>query len=106
NKITYVSNYLVNELEEIKQLVDIADIFEAYIEVLHFYDNEFTSLSEKEYMNIFSAKVKERINYDKISFGLIPSENIEKKLETYIREKKTDLLVLSNRKRGPLKSMI
>ncbi len=105
-KITFASNYLATDLFLLEQLVEIAKVFEAKIEILHISDYEFTTLSEKEYMNIFSAKIKDNIGYDKISFQLVYSTNIESRLKSYVNNKETDLLVLSHRKRGPLESLI
>jgi nucleotide-binding universal stress UspA family protein len=96
-KIAYATNYLSTDITALKKLVEFTKKFKASIEVVHIADGECQYACEESYLEKFSKKVKQKISYKAISYQLLIGEEIEKKLEQYIKKEAISLLALSAR---------
>ena len=105
--IVYATEYLDSDIICLQSLVDLANLLEAKIQVVHvsLYQNNIDE--EKERMKLFEAKVCENINCQNISFKLLFGTNIEQRLEGYLEEEKeVDLLVASAHHRNLLDKLL
>src|SRR4030095_8553026 len=101
-KITYATDYDNNDIAVLKELVNVAQKFSAQLNVLHVADGEYSDENEKELMAGFMEKITEKISYYNLSFEILPGKNVEHKLEEYVKQKSTDLMVLSSHHRSVL----
>jgi len=99
-KITYATDYHKSDLTALKEVVKIARLFRAQLNVLHIADGEFTAETEKETLRDFMSKVNDELDYNNVSYQLIQGNDVEKKLQEYVNEKYSDLLAMSTRHRG------
>lgn len=93
--ITYVTDYYNSNISTMSQLVKVAKIFSAQINVLNIYDEECMASDEKDFMKNFIQKVKNKISYKKISYQLIYGHYEEQLLVEYMGQTACDLLVVS-----------
>lgn len=98
NKIAYATNYLSSDITMLKKLVEFTKRFKAKIEIIHIADGECQYAYEENLLEKFSKKVKHKITYKAISYQLLFGEEVEKKLEQYIKKEAINLLALSARK--------
>ncbi len=99
-KIVYATDFHTSDITSLKQLAEIASVFKAKISVIHIADKEYTTAEEEEYMEKFTQKVKQKVNYKSISCKLLYASDIEKKLEEYIVKEPIDLLAVSTKHRN------
>lgn len=98
-KIAYATNYHSSDIANLKQLVDIAKVFKAKINVIHIADGEYTHANEEEYIRRFGKKVKQKINYTFISYQLLYGDDTEKVLEQYLKKEPISFLAMSTKHR-------
>jgi nucleotide-binding universal stress UspA family protein len=96
-KITYASNYREIDIEAIQKLIEIAEPFHAQVNVLHIYEDE--EAKAREEMQRFIREADQKIVYTNISYELLGGEDVERKLEEYLKSQAADLLVLSTHQR-------
>ena len=82
----------------LKKLVEFTKRFKAKIEIIHIADGECQYAYEENLLEKFSKKVKHKITYKAISYQLLFGEDVENKLEQYIKKEAINLLALSARK--------
>ncbi|MEI8137727.1 MAG: universal stress protein [Bacteroidota bacterium] len=99
-KITYATSYNHSDFRALKKIVEIAEPFNAQINVLHISDNIESPEIEKGLMKAFMEEVNHKIQYNNISFQIMRGENIEDALEEYIEEGSTNMLVMSTHHRN------
>jgi nucleotide-binding universal stress UspA family protein len=99
-KIVFATDYHSSDINALKKLAAIASIFRSKITVLHISDEEYTREHEEAYIERFTAKVKQKINYRYISHDLIYGYDIEEELETYLRKNRADILAISTKHRN------
>lgn len=94
-KITYATCYLKSDIEGIKKVVEIAEPYNAQINVLHITnENESPKVATAD-MKAFMEKVNDKIGYSNISFQLLEGASVEKTLEKYVNDNSTCMLVMS-----------
>ena len=99
-RITYASDYHHSDIEAIEKVVAIARPYKAQVNVLHITEERQLTEEEKEKMQNFMGNVQAKVTYNNLSFQIFHSENIEQKLEEYLEEEPTDLLVMSTHQRN------
>jgi nucleotide-binding universal stress UspA family protein len=103
-KIVYASALESKDIEALKSLVSLARPFLASINVLHVsVKSEFES---EEQLLWFQELVKEGVDYNRIEYHLIKSEDIFDAINQYVDEIEADMLVMLERKeRNLLRSL-
>lgn len=99
-KMTYATDYKQNDISSIKKLVEIAAVFNAQINVLHISGDEIDAEDEVKLMSEFMSKVNSSVNYNNLSFQIMHGNNVGEKLEQYIDEGSTDMLVMATHYRS------
>ncbi len=99
-KITFATAYNHSDIYAIKKVVEIARLFNAQVDILHFSIKSHSQTEEKELMKTFMDDVNRKIQYSNLSFQLLEGENIEEALEEYIDNDSTNILVMSTHHRG------
>lgn len=99
-KITYASDYRMNDIVAIQKIVEIAEVFHAQINVLHISGDEIDAEKEVSMMSDFMKKVTNVVDYNNISFQLLHGNDVEEKLEQYMAEDSTDMMVMATHNRG------
>ncbi len=99
-KITYATDYHNSDIEAMARVLDLAKPFNAQINVLHITDEAHLTDSEKQKMQKFRDELQKNIEYNNLSFQILHGENIEQKLEEYLEDDTTDLLVMSTHHRN------
>lgn len=99
-KITYATDYHNSDIEAMAMVLDLAKPFNAQINVLHITDEAHLTDSEKQKMQKFKDELQKKIEYNNLSFQILHGENIEQKLEEYLEDDTTDLLVMSTHHRN------
>ncbi|WP_273565744.1 universal stress protein [Maribacter halichondriae] len=94
--IVYASDFEKADIFAIRRLAKIAEAFDAIIRVIHI-------TTKKEYvgdqqLQWFKEMVQQKVDYNKLEYNLIYSENIYEKLLSSLLEKEADLLVMLERK--------
>jgi nucleotide-binding universal stress UspA family protein len=93
--ITYVTDYYKSNLSTMIQLVEVAKVFNAQINVLNIYDEECMAADEKQFMRDFIKKVSNKISYEKITYELIYGHYEEERLAEYMDKTASNLLVVA-----------
>lgn len=96
-KVLYASDFREVDLEALHNLVELVRPFEPEIKVLHMStDNEYERLEKMEW---FKDMIGEHIDYPKISFELVLSDDVFNTLNTYMTENDFNLLVMLEKER-------
>lgn len=98
-QIVYATNYLISDIDALKNLVDIAELFNAEITLLHVSDESLSHETEEDHILKFRSRIKSRIGYDKLRFKLVYGKDFEHVLEEYIKHESPDLLAMSTHHR-------
>lgn len=101
-KIIFGSNYHKKDFNHLNFLMKITKYFNASLEIVHVFDEEFEDLAndQKVIFSNFKAEVSKKFNYKNLKFTLINSENIEERLSLLLEESNPDLFALISRKRN------
>ncbi|WP_020597739.1 universal stress protein [Spirosoma panaciterrae] len=97
-EIVYASDYVPGDIDNLQQLMPIAQAFNASVTVIHITKDE--SADAVKTLARFEQQVKTEIGTPGIRFRLIKGASIEKTLDQYIAENKVDLLVMSAHQRS------
>jgi nucleotide-binding universal stress UspA family protein len=100
--IVYATDFEEEDVHAIKKLVEMAQPLDAEINVVHITtENEYAGETQMEW---FKDMLNEKVNYPKIEFQLLFSEDVFNSLRTYLGDVGADLMVMLEReKRGVLK---
>lgn len=98
--ITYATDYHESDIAALKTLTDMANPFDAKIELLHISDKNKTQDSGIAELENFKEKVVEKTGYKNFLYKLLPGKNIQDELEEYSQKNSTDLLVMSTHHRS------
>ncbi len=104
NKIVYATDYLEEDKLAIQQLIAMAVLFKANVEILHVshHDDTIDKAMFEEYKDELTSFVK----YEKISFNRVVVNHVAKGIDDYMNEIEADLLVFLNKKNNFIKSLI
>ncbi|MCW3784895.1 hypothetical protein [Plebeiibacterium sediminum] len=91
NRILYASDFLEEDIEKLKNLINIAKVFRSHITMLH--------ISEKEDSNFrntldFANDIVQQIDYENIEVKTISSRDISTGINNYAHNNKYDLVVV------------
>lgn len=100
NRMVYGSDFLEEDRMAIQDVISLATMFDARIDVVHINLGE----SDREYKQ-FTEELKSFITYNKITFLNRRFDNIGDGLNTYMKESGADLLVAFKRKRNIVESI-
>lgn len=93
NKITFASNFDLNEIKGIAYLVKLAHLFNFHLEIVHVREIGEKDQLQTEQVQSFMAQV-ENLKYPKINHQLIRGKDIIKRLNRFCKEKDTDILAI------------
>jgi nucleotide-binding universal stress UspA family protein len=102
-KIVYATDYQEEDKLAIQQLIDLAKVLKAEVEILHVSHHDDTI--DKAIYEEFKGELMSFVNYDKISFNRVVFKHVATGLNEYMKEKNADLLVLLNKKLNFLESL-
>lgn len=103
NKIVYATDYQEEDKLAIQQLVALAKVLDASVEVLHVSHHDDTI--DKAMYEEFKGEMMSFVHYAKISFNRVVFKHVAEGLDEYMKETDADLLVLLNKKLNFLKSL-
>lgn len=93
--ITYATDYHNSDIPAIVKAAEIAAAMHAQLNILHISDAVIGADEEKLLMRRFMEKVKEHTDYNNLSFQIIHGFNIEARLEEYVEDGSTDMLLMA-----------
>lgn len=93
--IVYATDYEKEDTNEICIITEIAEAFNANIKIVHI--SPLKEFDRKKLMTDFERKVKERINYKKIEFDIIPSDDTFEELRLYLGSVNADIIAMLER---------
>ena len=105
-KITYATDYHLSDLVAIHKAAEIAGATHAQLDILHISDAIIGADEEKTLMRHFMEKVKKSTTYNNLSFQIIHGSNIEDRLEQYIEDGSTDMLLMATHYRNFLDKLV
>ena len=96
NTITYASN-LENINEELLEIIPFVKLFNAKLNIIHIYPEAINgALFDIEKITDDTVK---SVGYDKINFYFSMNNDIKNGIDTFIKENKTDLMILFTKHR-------
>lgn len=98
--ITFATDYHQSDFAAIDKGVEIARLSQADLNILHISDAQIGADEEKVMMRNFMEGVKKRSNYTKLSFQVIHGYKIEERLQQYVEDEQTDMLMMSTHYRS------
>ncbi len=102
-RIVYATDYQEEDKLAIQQLIDLAKVLKAEVEILHISHHDDTI--DKAMYEEFKRELMSFVNYNKISFNRMVFKQVAEGLNEYMKEKNADLLVLLNKKLNFLESL-
>jgi nucleotide-binding universal stress UspA family protein len=96
-RITYATNYTDEDIQALRALCDITAPLNAQVTALHISGHRLEPEYETWLMGEFMTKALGQISYPHLTFNLIYGNDVADRLEEYVRQGETDLLVLSTR---------
>ncbi len=102
-RIVYATDYQEEDKLAIQQLIDLAKVLKAEVEILHISHHDDTI--DKAMYEEFKRELMSFVNYKKISFNRMVFKHVAEGLNEYMKEKNADLLVLLNKKLNFLESL-
>lgn len=95
--LVYGAEYIESDIVNLKTVAKIASLFGANLEVVHVVASE--NITQKNRLEEFEQRVKKEINYENIIFNLLQGYDVEETLSLHLKDKKTDLLIMSTKHR-------
>jgi len=95
DKITYASDFESSDIIAIEKLSEIAEHYNAEIEVVHIPTlEEYAAMQQMEW---FKELLEVQVPYKKISFHMVLANSIEQGLRIHIRDENADMLGMLER---------
>lgn len=95
NKIMYATDFDPNDIDALKELKEIADLYDTKILVEHI--TETTEEDPEQNLQILKSKAEESKIDHRYKFGLTIAQDIYTGLNSFVRENDIDLLVMYER---------
>ena len=95
NKILYATDFDPNDLDALKKLTEIADLYNTKILVEHIA--ETTEKAPEQKLQILKSKVEDAKIDERINFGLTIAQDIYAGLNEFVKQNDIDLLVMLER---------
>jgi nucleotide-binding universal stress UspA family protein len=102
--IIFASDFLDSDIVVLNKLSTIAKIFLANIILVNVSDED--AAIQKTLADLFVRDLREHVAYPNIDIKLLQGKEILPTLENYVKENRTDMLVMSTRKRNLLEKLI
>jgi nucleotide-binding universal stress UspA family protein len=99
-RLTYATDYHKSDIQDLLQLIDIGASLKAQVNVLHISGDEISAEQEVKMMSDFMKEVSNKSTYNNLSFQILHGNNVIQKLQEYLREESTDMLITSTHHRG------
>ncbi|MBL7901233.1 MAG: universal stress protein [Bacteroidia bacterium] len=99
-RLTYATDYHKSDLQDLLQLIEIASSLKAQVNVLHVSGDEINAEEEVKLMSDFMKEVSEKCSYNNLSFQILHGNNVLQKLQDYLNEESTDVLITSTHHRS------
>jgi nucleotide-binding universal stress UspA family protein len=96
-RIMIASDYFDQDMMVAEEVIDFAKKFDAIVYFVHVAEGEDF---EKEILEMFEKKIREKNNYQGLHFDLAFGENILDGIESYAKTNNIDLVVSIKRKRN------
>ncbi len=97
-KIVYATDYQEEDKIAIQQVISLATVLKAYVEVLHVSHSE-TEINKAIYEE-FVEEIRSFTHYDKLNFYRQVFSKTTKGLKEFMHEQNADLLILLSKKRN------
>ncbi len=98
--VTYATDYHKSDLLDLVQLINIAASLKAQVNVLHVSGDEISAEKEVKMMSDFMKEVSSKSDYNNLSFQILHGNNVLEKLQKYLQEESTDVLITSTHRRS------
>ncbi len=93
--LVYATDFEVEDLKALEKVVELAKIWNADIRVVHVTpDKEYAGHTQMEW---FKEMVSAKIDYDRIHFEILESDNIISSLEKYSRNRHAGMIAMLER---------
>ncbi|MFN4235286.1 MAG: universal stress protein [Bacteroidia bacterium] len=96
-RIMIASDYYDQDMAVAQEIIDFAKTFDAIVYFVHVAEGEDF---EKEILEMFEKKIREKNNYQGLHFDLAYGENVLEGIESYAKTNNIDLVVSIKRKRN------
>ncbi len=96
-RIMIASDYFDQDITVTEKVIDLAKKFDAIVYFVHIAEGEDF---EKEILEMFEKKIREKINYQGLHFDLAFGKNVLDGIESYVNNNNIDLVVSIKRKRN------
>lgn len=99
-KMMYATDFLENDVEELKNVCDIAKIFDAEVMISHIYTDSDELNKKKIALDLLAVSISKSIEYKNISYKLLYNKNVHDGLEENIEKLYIDILCMAKRERS------
>lgn len=99
-RLTYATDYHKSDIQDLLQLIGIASSLKAQVNVLHVSGDEIQAEQEVKLMSDFMKEVSDKSPYNNLSFQIMHGNNVLQKLQEYLSEESTDVLITSTHHRS------
>lgn len=99
-QIVYTTDYHSNDVDTIKQLVELGKLFNSRITLLHVYSFKRDEEIEMKSMNEFKTKLKRKIRYTKIDYKLVFGDDLIKTIEKEVKKMSPELFAITTHQRN------
>lgn len=97
-KIVYATDYQEEDKIAIQPVIQMAEIMEASVEVLHIAHHE--SVIDKAIHEEYKSEMRDFVHYEPVLFNMLVYSNVSEGLDKHMQESRADLLVLLDRRRS------
>lgn len=104
-KMMYATDFLENDIIELKNVCEIASIFEAEVIVSHVYTNSDELNKNKLALDLLTVSMKKWISYSNISYKLFYNKSVQDGLEENIEGLYIDMLCMARSEKTFFKSI-
>lgn len=97
HRIMIASDYFDQDMAVAEEIIDFAKKFDAIVYFVHITEGEDF---EREILEMFEKKIREKNNYQGLHFDLADGANVLEGIESYAQKNNIDLVVSIKRKRN------
>lgn len=102
--IAYATDYSFPEISIVKGIARLAGLFEANLRIVHIIGKAENNPSARG--RAYFAGIKKKINYEKLSYHFIKSNDIIEGISHFINEYKVDIISLATHKKLKIKKFL
>ena len=105
-KIVFATDYLVAEMEALRNIIDFAAKGDALVEIVHIISGNEDDEEEKDLIAGFRNEVERESEYGKISYNIFRSNNVEEGIADFTAATNAGMIALTTGKRGALARLL